>query len=176
MLLVLHIILEGIIPNSAFAVDLALAYLIGKELLSWKLPFPNPNPMLWILHLSLYWVPVAFAFIALTNFISLVSDISFLALDMHILTLGFVFTILIGFGTRVTIGHSGNMMQADKWTTYLFYWTQVVVVLRILVSLLAAFGWNFMILFDITATAWIVMFIAWAVRFFAVLVNGKKLS
>ena len=175
-LLLLHILLEGIYTHSSFIVDIALGLLVGKELLRWKLQFPNPNPLLWILHTALYWIPIAFLLGGLTNLVSLLTGISFLALDIHMLTLGFVFTILIGFGTRVTIGHSGNMMQADKWTTYLFYWTQVVVGLRIFVSLLAAFGWNFMILFDITATAWIVLFIAWAVRFFAVLINGKKLS
>jgi len=68
------------------------------------------------------------------------------------------------------------MMQADKWVTNLFYWTQVVVAVRILVSLASAFGWNFMVLFDISATVWMLMFIAWAVRFFAVLIQGKKLS
>jgi uncharacterized protein involved in response to NO len=68
------------------------------------------------------------------------------------------------------------MMQADKWTKSLFYTTQAVVILRVLVSLLAAFGWNFMILFDITATAWILLLLVWAVRFFPVLVNGKKLT
>lgn len=176
LLLILHIVLEGIYPNSAFVVDFALAYLIGKELLSWKLPFPNPNPLLWILHISLYWVPISFAFIALTNFITLVFDISFLALDMHILSLGFVFTILIGFGTRVTIGHSGNMMQADLWVKGLFIWTQVVVAVRILVSFVAAFGWDFMVLFDISATVWLIMFIAWGIRFFPVLISGKKLT
>jgi len=175
-LLLLHILLEGIYTHSSFIVDIALGLLIGKELLRWKLQFPNPNPLLWILHTALYWVPISFLIGGSSNFVSLLTGISFLALDIHMLTLGFVFTILIGFGTRVTIGHSGNMMQADKWTVRLFYWTQVVVGLRILVSLFAAFGWNFMILFDITATAWIVMFIAWAVRFFAVLVNGKKLT
>lgn len=175
-LLLLHIVLEGIYTNSSFIVDILIGLLIGKELLRWKLQFPNPNPLLWILHTALYWVPIAFIVAGLTNLVTLLSGISFLALDIHMLTLGFVFTILIGFGTRVTLGHSGNMMQADKWTTYLFYWTQVVVVIRILVSLVASFGWNFMILFDITATAWIVMFIAWAVRFFAVLINGKKLT
>jgi len=175
-LLLFHIVLEGIYTHSSFIVDIALGLLIGKELLRWKLQFPNPNPLLWVLHTALYWVPIAFIVAGLTNFVSLMSGISFLALDIHLLTLGFVFTILIGFGTRVTIGHSGNMMQADKWTVRLFYWTQVIVGLRILVSLLAAFGWNFMILFDITATAWIVMFIAWGVRFFAVLINGKKLT
>jgi uncharacterized protein involved in response to NO len=176
VLLLLHIISEGIYSHSSFIIDILLGILIGKELLRWKLQFPNPNPLLWILHTALYWIPIAFLMGGLTNFVSMLTDISFLALDIHILTLGFIFTILIGFGTRVTIGHSGNMMQADKWTTYLFYWTQVVVGLRILVSLAAALGGNFMILFDITATAWIIMFIAWAVRFFAVLINGKKLT
>ena len=175
-LLVLHVLLESIYTNTSFIVDLAIAYLVGKELLRWKLPFPNPNPLLTILHISLYWVPVAFALGGLTNLVSLFTDVTFLALDIHLLLLGFVFTILIGFGTRVTIGHSGNMMQADKWVTYLFYWTQVVVGLRILVSIVAAFGWNFMILFDISVAAWLVMFIAWAVRFFAVLITGKKLT
>jgi len=175
-LLLLHVLLESIYTHASFVVDLGIAYLVGKELLRWKLPFPNPNPLLTILHVSLFWVPVAFALGGLTNFISLVTDVTFLALDIHVLLLGFVFTILIGFGTRVTIGHSGNMMQADKWVQVLFIWTQVVVALRILVSLVAAFGWNFMILFDISVTAWLIMFIAWALRFFAVLITGKKLT
>jgi uncharacterized protein involved in response to NO len=173
---VFTLLLEGVYTNSSFIVDILVGVLIGRELLRWKLQFPNPNPLLWILHTALYWVPIAFIVSGLTNFLSLTTGISFLALDIHILILGFVFTILIGFGTRVTIGHSGNMMQADKWTTRLFYWTQVVVGMRILVSLVAAFGWNFMILFDISVTVWLLMFIAWAVRFFAVLITGKKLT
>jgi uncharacterized protein involved in response to NO len=176
ILLILHILLEGIVSHASFAVDILIAYLIGKELLSWKLPFPNPNPLLWILHLSLFWVPVGFMLSGLTNFIGLVSNVHFLALDIHVIVLGFVFTILIGFGTRVTIGHSGNTMQADKWVKALFILTQIVVLVRLLVSLVASFGWNYMILFDISATLWLVMFIAWAVRFFAVLITGKKLT
>jgi len=176
ILLILHILLEGIVTNSSFVVDLFIAYLTGKELLRWELPFPNPNPLLTILHIALYWVPIAFILSGLANLISLVSNVYFLALDIHVIVLGFVFTILIGFGTRVTLGHSGNKMFADKYTTMLFIWTQVVVALRILTSFAAAFGINFMILFDITATAWIVMFIAWSVRFLMVLVKGKKLT
>jgi len=175
-LLLLHVVLEGIYTHSSFIVDILIGVLIGKELLRWKLQFPNPNPLLWILHIALYWIPIAFTVGGLANLISLATGVTFLALDIHILILGFVFTILIGFGTRVTIGHSGNMMQADKWTIRLFYFTQVVVVMRILVSLVAAFGWNFMILFDISATVWFLMFIAWATRFFAVLITGKKLT
>ncbi len=176
VLLLLHIILEGIYTNSSFIVDLLLAYVIGKEVLSWNLPFPNLNPLLWILHLALYWVPVAFIFGAMANLTRMLTGTSFLQLDIHVLMLGFVFTMLIGFGTRVTIGHSGNMMQAGIWEKVLFNWTQVVVVMRLFVSVAAAFGWNFMVLFDISATVWMIMFILWGVRFFAVLINGKKLN
>ena len=175
-LLLLHVVIENIYPNSSFIADLGLAYVIGKEVLSWKLPFPNPNPLLWILHIALFWVPVGFFLGALTNFMSLFTGIHFLAFDTHIIMLGFVLTMMIGFGTRVTLGHSGNTMQADKWTTLIFYWTQVVVATRILVSLASAFGWNIMVLFDISVTAWILMFIFWGVRFLMVLINGKKLK
>ena len=175
-LLLLHVVVENIYPNSSFIADLGLAYVIGKEVLSWKLPFPNPNPLLWILHIALFWVPVGFFLGALTNFMSLFTGIHFLAFDTHIIMLGFVLTMMIGFGTRVTLGHSGNTMQADKWTTLIFYWTQVVVATRILVSLASAFGWNIMVLFDISVTAWIFMFLFWGVRFLMVLINGKKLT
>jgi uncharacterized protein involved in response to NO len=113
---------------------------------------------------------------AMSNLTALISNTSFLFLDIHILMLGFVFTILIGFGTRVTIGHSGNIMKAGRWEKVLFNWTQVVIVLRLMTSMVAAWGWNFMVFFDISVTVWLIMFILWAIRFFAVLISGKKLS
>jgi len=70
-LLVLHVILEGIVTHGSFIVDLALGYILGKELLRWKLPFPNPNPLLWVLHIAMYWVPVAFILAALSNLLTL---------------------------------------------------------------------------------------------------------
>jgi uncharacterized protein involved in response to NO len=112
----------------------------------------------------------------MSNLTSLINGTNFLFLDIHILMLGFVFTILIGFGTRVTIGHSNNIMQATMWEKVLFNWTQVVVVMRLITSMAAAWGWNFMVLFDISVTVWLLMFILWAIRFFAVLIKGKKLT
>ena len=175
-LLALHVILEVLYPHSSFPVDILLAWIIGREIWRWKLPFPNPNPILWILHIALFWIPVAFLFGAISKLFALLSTQHFLFLDIHILILGFLFTILIGFGTRVTIGHSGNMMQADRWMVILFNWTQVVVVLRILTSVAAAYGWNYLIFFDISATVWMLMFIVWGIRFFPVLIFGKKLN
>ena len=175
-LLALHVILETIHPHLSFIADFALTYIVGKELFRWSLPFPNSNPLLWILHISLFWVPVAFLFGGMTNLTALINGTNYLALDIHILMLGFVFTILIGFGTRVTLGHSGNMMQADIWITSLSNWTQLVVIMRLVTSLFAAWGWNFMVLFDISVTVWLLMFIFWGARFFKVLMFGTKIT
>ncbi len=176
MLLGLHVILETIVPHLSFIVDFILVYIIGNELLNWELPFPNKNPLLWILHLALFWIPTAFLFSGLSNLISIFTEANFLFLDIHILVLGFILTILIGFGTRVTLGHSGNQLIADEWTKILFYWTQVVVISRIITSIIFAFDWDFLFWFDITITVWLVLFGIWAFKFFKVLIFGKKLD
>jgi uncharacterized protein involved in response to NO len=176
ILLIVHVLLESIISHLSFVVDFILIYLIGKELLNWELPFPNENPLLWILHLALFWIPIAFLFSGFSNLIALFSGVNFLFLDIHILVLGFILTILIGFGTRVTLGHSGNPLIADKWTTILFYWTQVVVISRLITSIIFSFGWNFLFWFDITVTVWLVLFGLWGFRFFSILIFGKKLG
>lgn len=175
-LLGLHVLLETFQPNASFLVDSLLAYLIGKELYRWKLPFPNPNPLVWILHLALFWIPIAFAISGLTSIIALITHLNFFALGIHTLVLGFFLTVLIGFGTRVTLGHSGNMMYADRLTTVLFYWTQLVVILRMLTSLAVANGWKVILFFDLSITVWVVLFILWGSHYFSVLIFGKKLT
>ena len=107
---------------------------------------------------------------------SLFNDNIFLAMDIHSLMLGFLFTVLIGFGTRVTIGHSGNMMIATPYVKFLFVFSQIVVIVRLAVSIVASLGYNFMIIFDISITMWLLMFIFWLYKFFAVIVFGKKLD
>ena len=171
-LLSLHVLLEITEYNSSFLVDFLLSYLFMRELKRWKLPFPNENPLVWILHLALFWIPIAFLLSSITSLMALLYGSSSLYLGIHTLALGFFLTMLIGFGTRVTIGHSGNLMSADKYTKYLFYGTQIVLFFRILTSLTD----NFMIFFQLSVLAWLTLFGAWGYRFFSVLIFGKKLK
>jgi uncharacterized protein involved in response to NO len=130
--------------------------------------------MIWILHISLFWIPVAFFISGLSNILTLSQSTDFLFIDIHTIVLGFILTILIGFGTRVTLGHSGQEIKADKWTILLFYWTQVVVLMRIITSLAVSNGWDFFVFFDISVTVWLVMFGLWVRRFFGILIFGKR--
>ncbi len=172
-LFLIHSFLEGLYPKALFLPDLIAAFLIAKEIKRWQLPFPNKEPLLWILHISVFWIPTALFIGAAAEFVENFFGIYLFNLALHILVLGFLTTILIGFGTRVTIGHSGNILQADKITVYIFYFTQVVVIFRIIFSIAGYFG-KITPFFDISAFLWIVLFVWWLVKYFKILVFGKS--
>jgi len=95
---------------------------------------------------------------------------SFLALDLHLVLLGFLTTILIGFGTRVTLGHSGNRMFIDTATKVIFYLTQIVLYFRIIYSFSGS-----LVLFYISVALFVSLFLAWGIKYLPVLVMGKRL-
>ncbi len=142
-----------------------------REILRWKLPFREADAILWILHLAIFWLPTALLIGGFSELAALLFERSFAALTIHLLVLGFLTTIMIGFGTRVTLGHSGNQMLIDNYTKVLFYLTQIIVYFRALYAFL-----GYAMLFDMTATLWIVLFVAWAGKYLPVLLFGKKLS
>ena len=149
-------------------------YMLG-EFLKWKLGLFKAPPIVWVLHLGLFWLPTALFVSALSLTAELFLDTSFYFLNIHLIAIGFLTTILIGFGTRVTLGHSGQPPHADKFVTNIFWSIQVVVLLRALYSINVAFDWGLNFLFDISFTAWLLLFLVWAARYAKVLVFGTKL-
>ena len=173
-LFLLHSFLYTIYPKALFLVDLIAAILLINELKKIKLPFPNKEPLLWILHIAIFWLPLALFLGSIIEFFEYFYGIYSFKLPLHLLALGFLTTILIGFGTRVTLGHSGNMLKVDKVTIYIFYSTQIVILGRILFSITAYFG-KITPFFDISALLWIVLFAWWMVKYFKILAFGEKI-
>ncbi|MDD2368516.1 MAG: NnrS family protein [Sulfuricurvum sp.] len=155
-------------------VGILLSLYLLREFLQWKLhPFNSPA-IIWILHLALFWLPVGLLIGSLIQIIEMVYNMSFLFAEIHLLALGFLTTILIGFGTRVTLGHSGQSPEADKVSIVLFWWTQVVILARFALSVDTAFGGSHPWLFDAAACGWILLFIVWGGRYGKTLIFGKK--
>lgn len=144
---------------------------LGKEIKIWKLPFQNSEPILWILHLAIFWLPISLILTGFASLAEIIFEKDFIYIGIHLVMLGFLTTVMIGFGTRVTLGHSGNNMVIDKRTKFLFYLTQIIVYFRALYSFSGS-----SIMFDITVTLWLILFIAWAVKYLPVLVVGKKIN
>ena len=156
-------------------IDLLLGVYMLLEFRRWELPMFSSPAILWVLHLALFWLPTAFLLSALSLTTELLTGTSFYFLNIHLLAIGFLTTLLIGFGTRVTLGHSGQPPHADKLAANIFWFIQVVVIIRALFSVNVAFGWNLNFLFDISFTLWLILFLVWGLRYGKVLLFGTKL-
>ena len=166
----------GLITNlSPYPYGFVLFYvsgiLLAKEIYRWKLPFKKADPILWILHLAIFWLPVGLLLGGIAELMGILMNQNFIFITIHLVMLGFVTTVLIGFGTRVTLGHSGNMMVTDNQTKMLFYMTQAVVYMRALYSFT---GTSF--LYDIAVALWLLLFIGWSIKYLPALAFGKKIK
>lgn len=157
-------------------VSILLALYLLYEFLRWKLHPLSAPAILWVLHLALFWLPAGLIIGGAVQLIEAFYGVNFLFAGVHLLVLGFLTTILIGFGTRVTLGHSGQPPHADTIAVTLFLWTQVVVLSRFAYSLQSALGWNMEWIFDLTSGGWILLFIAWSSYYGETLIFGKKIA
>ncbi len=161
------------IPLVEALTSTALGGYLLREFLRYKLPLFHSSAILWILYLALFWLPAGLILGALAQIIELYTGTSWLFAGVHLLVLGFIITVLIGFGTRVTLGHSGQTPFADKLTVGLFWWTQVVVLSRFALSVNSGLGGTLHWLFDAATFVWIVLFVVWTFRYGKTLVMGK---
>ncbi len=164
------------VPLLEAATSFLLGIYILLEVMRWKLSFSRSPNILKILHLALYWMPIALIIGALVQFGEYFMEVSFLFVGTHLLALGFLTTIIIGFGTRVTLGHSGQPPHADRITLQIFYLTQIVVAARLLYSLVYGFDLNATWLFDLSLSLWLLLFIFWGWKFAPVLIYGNQES
>ncbi|HEX5623400.1 MAG TPA: NnrS family protein [Sulfuricurvum sp.] len=163
----------AMLPLAEAAVSLLLGSYLLWEFVRWKLPLFRSSAILWVLYLALFWLPIGLIAGGLMQLAEVYTDTSWLFGGTHLLVLGFITTVLIGFGTRVTLGHSGQTPHADTLTATLFVWTQVVVLLRFGLSIDSAFTAAYPWLFDAAALGWIVLFAVWMVRYGRILLFGR---
>ena len=168
-LLISHVLLSQ--THWVWVSDLLLAILLIIETMRADLPFPNPDPLLWGLHIAIYWLGFGFLISSIVEFFSAFYSYQSLYMPIHLLVLGFLTTILIAFGTRVTLGHGQAPLIVSRAGKFLFIFVQIVVAFRVILSITASEGKLFPF-FDISATLWIVMFVWWIGLYGKVLLFG----
>jgi uncharacterized protein involved in response to NO len=91
--------------------------------------FRKVPPILSILQAGIFWLMMAFFTGALSYFISLPP-----LLQTHTFALGFVGSMIVGFGSRVSLGHSGRKIESDSYTSSVFLAFQIAIILRLFAS------------------------------------------
>lgn len=110
---VLLLMLAGVagISGTALAtLAMAAALLHVVRLALWQPWKTLGNPLVWVLHLAYLWIPLHLALRAAAAVDWIAPTIA-----VHALTVGAIGGLTIGMMTRTARGHTGRLLQADRW-------------------------------------------------------------
>ena len=155
--------------NSYGFIDGLLFVVTLRELIRWQLPLCKVEAILWVLYLSLIWIPIGFLLFFIEGLSQLIQgpgSIMFEKAPLHAIAIGYFTTILIGFGTRIILGHSGQKPAADRFAILLFCLVQIVVVVRIAAGLtLNSENPLFVEMIILSTLLWLALFLLWSKRY-----------
>ena len=154
--------------------DIPLFVMITRELIKWKLPFFKVPAIMWVLYLGLYWIPFAFFISIVESLMAFYNpNIIFEKAAIHAMALGYFLTLLVGFGTRVILGHSGTTPHANNFAIFIFIAIQLIALLRIFSSFTLNFGLDYMFFINLTAVLLIMGLLVWSSKYLTILIKGK---
>ncbi len=144
-------------------IPLALAALYLSYLWGFRRSFNNP--LLAVLHVGFAWMGVAMLLFAVQSLWLLAhhgTGFIWGLAPLHALTIGCYATLMIGMGTRVTLGHSGLPFVIDTPVKLMFIGIQLTALVRILADMLPSqSSW----LYIAATVLWLACFSPWAWRY-----------
>lgn len=155
--------------------DLPLALLAAWHSLRWGLFRSLRVPLLGMLHISFAWLSIALGLYSAQSLLRLAGAPFDLGLaPLHALGIGFVTGMVVSMASRVSLGHSGRPLVADRVTLWTFAVVQIVAVLRVLAEIPPfnhgiTGGW----LILAAGAVWLVAFVPWSLRFGTVYVTPR---
>jgi uncharacterized protein involved in response to NO len=111
----------------------AAAVAQGVRLVGWQPWRTWKNPLLWILHVSYFWIPFGFLLLALAQYGVVTGSVA-----LHVLTVGALAGLIMGMITRTALGHTGRALRAGRAELAMFVLVQAAVVLRFGAAVLPA--------------------------------------
>ncbi|MCF6281689.1 MAG: NnrS family protein [Candidatus Polarisedimenticolaceae bacterium] len=155
--------------NSYGFIDGLLFIITLSELIKWRLPARKVEAILWVLYLSLIWIPIGFLLYTIEGITPLFlgpGSVVFEKVPLHTIAIGYFTTILIGFVTRIILGHAGQKPAADRYAILLFCLVQIVVIVRIGAGLtLNSTTPLYVEMITISALLWLGLFLLWSKRY-----------
>jgi uncharacterized protein involved in response to NO len=163
----LHAVLEmSGLPAWTWLVDLPMAGGVLYLTWAWRLRASLKVPILGMLHIGFAWLGIALLLYAVQSLTLLASGVLILAkAPLHAMAVGYFASMLLAMATRVTLGHSGRMLVADRVTWAIFLVFQTVAVLRVVAELpMIGFGVRSHI-YLCAGLVWLACFGLWSRKF-----------
>jgi uncharacterized protein involved in response to NO len=123
----------------------------------WRGIATSAEPLLTVLHVGYLWVIIGAALLGLSRLTDHVPE----AAAIHALTAGAIGTMTLGVMTRVSLGHTGRPLAADRITALIY----LLVILAAVVRVTAAASGSPPMVIEIAAALWISGFGLFALRY-----------
>ena len=145
-----------------WVVDAPLALAVFAFALRWGIAQSFASRLLAMLHIGFVWLGVAYLLHAVQSWLLYAGTITMGLAPVHALTIGFLSSLAMAMVSRVSCGHSGRSLAADRITWIAFLLLQAAAILRV-----AADVWvnNYGTLLVVAIFVWFTGFAAWAWRY-----------
>ncbi|BEH15829.1 NnrS family protein [Marinobacter shengliensis] len=144
---------------------LVAAGLMLARLANWKGWLVRSEPLLWILHLSILWVPVALLLLAGSLLAGWPSNAW-----THAAGTGAVGCLILGVIARVSLGHTGRPLVLPKGMVLAFVAVQLAAVIRV-VTAFDVIPWHPGI--GTSTALWVIAYLIFLVRYTGVLASPR---
>ncbi len=136
------------------------------KLLRWQGLRTSAEPLLVILHVGYLWLIGGSALLGA----SMLTNIIPLSAAIHAMTAGTIGTMILAVMTRVSLGHTGRPLHADRITTLVYMLVTAAAVVRIGAGFSAA---SYMLLLELSAALWFAAFGMFIVRYAPFLISAR---
>lgn len=162
-----HYLLEAAaLDGWTWVADAPMAAWVGWLAWKWGLTQSLRARLLAMLHLSLTVLAIALAFSAVASLATAAGHPGLFGRGpLHLLGVGYLAAMTLGMVSRVSLGHSGRALEADRATWYGFLAIIAVGAVRAIADFAPLAGTPRAVLLGLSALAWIVIAGGWAVRF-----------
>jgi uncharacterized protein involved in response to NO len=148
------------------AVALCGALVHGVRLFLWKPWRTLRTPLVWILHAAYAWIVLHLALRGLSKLGVVAGPFA-----THALTVGAIGGLTLGMMTRTARGHTGRILQADRFELAMFLLIQAAAVVRVFIGI--ASPAHYRVSVELAALLWALAFGIYAVRYWPVLTRSR---
>lgn len=154
--------------------DAPMAAWVGWLTWKWGLARSFRARLLAMLHVSLAVLSAALAVSSLASLAALAGMAGLFGRGpLHLLTVGYFTAMTLGMVSRVSLGHSGRALEADRLTWYGFLAIIGVGAVRALADFLPFAGLPRSVLLAVSGVAWVAVAGAWAARFVPMYLSAR---
>ena len=169
LIFVLHFFaLVNYLPPVAISILFAIsALLLAVRALRWKIWLTFKVPLLWSLHIAYWFIPLGLALYAARYAGVNISN----SIALHALTAGAMGSMILSMMARVSLGHSGRVLQPHVVMSLAFFLVLASALLRTLILWL--FPADTMLWLWLAASGWILAYLLYVLVYFTVLTTPR---